>query len=188
MPFSTVSDTYPIKLTREKLATAEACPEGLAVFDGIVPEGVLTISDVKTHIGLLSSPLAPYEVWAVNMGLLPPIQHTAGYRGTAMAGYRGTATVGDRGTATAGYRGTATAGYCGTATAGDRGTATAGKHGTATAGYRGTVAAGYHGELRLRWFDSEAKRYRTSTAYVGENGIMANTHYKLDNDGSFFPA
>jgi hypothetical protein len=103
--------------------------------------------------------------------------------GTATAGEYGTATAGDCGTATAGYRGTATAGDRGTATAGEYGTATAGDRGTATAGYRGTATAGDYGTIQIKHWDGS--RYRIKTAYVGENGIKANTPYKLDGNGDF---
>ena len=73
----------------------------------------------------------------------------------------GTATAGDRGTATAGYKGTATAGDWGTATAGDWGTATAGDE----------------GEIRIRWWDG--RRYRLAVGYTGEDGIKANTPYRV---------
>ncbi len=105
---------------------------------------------------------------------------TAGDSGTATAGDSGTATAGDRGTATAGYRGTATAGYSGTATAGDRGTATAGHRGTATAGYSGTATAGDRGSVCVRYWDKKAERYRLAVGYVGENGIEANTPYRVE--------
>ena len=105
---------------------------------------------------------------------------TAGYAGTATAGYAGTATAGNRGTATAGNRGTATAG--------NRGTATAGDDGTATAGYAGTATAGKKGELRIRYWDSEARRYRTAIAYVGEGAIEPNVAYKLDKNHNFVRA
>jgi hypothetical protein len=98
-----------------------------------------------------------------------------------------TRSAGDRGTATAGYRGTATAGYRGTATAGDGGTATAGDGGTATAGDRGTATAGPDGALVIHWYDARKGRYRVSAAEVGENGIKANTKYRLDADGRFVP-
>jgi hypothetical protein len=107
---------------------------------------------------------------------------TAGDSGTATAGYRGTATAGDSGTATAGALGTATAGYRGTATAGALGTATAGYRGTATAGYSGTATAGYSGEIRVRYWDAKAERYRTVIGYVGEGGIEANVAYRLDDE------
>jgi len=118
---------------------------------------------------------------------------TAGNSGTATAGYRGTATAGNSGTATAGNYGTATAGNSGTATAGDYGTATAGNSGTATAGYRGTATAGDGGTatagdwgiLQIKHWDSVAQRYRIKTAYVGEDGIKADTAYRLDASGNF---
>ena len=118
---------------------------------------------------------------------------TAGYSGTATAGHSGTATAGDSGTATAGDSGTATAGYSGTATAGDSGTATAGysgtatagDSGTATAGYRGTATAGDEGVLIITRWDSKAGKYRRSMALVGENDILPNVAYRLDDDGVF---
>jgi hypothetical protein len=100
-------------------------------------------------------------------------------------GEKAHALVGARGTATAGDSGTAIAGYSGTAIAGDSGTAIAGYSGTATAGDSGTAIAGRKGELRIRWYDRKAERYRVSVAYVGEDGIKENTAYKLDDKGKF---
>ena len=108
---------------------------------------------------------------------------TAGDGGTATAGRWGTATAGDRGIATAGNWGTATAGDWGTATAGDGGTATAGYRGTAIAGEEGTATAGERGILVIKYYDGN--RYRFATAYVGENGILPNTPYRLDNNHNF---
>ena len=103
---------------------------------------------------------------------------TAGYGGTATAGYGGTATAGYGGTATAGDRGMATAGVGGTATAGYGGTATAGDGGTATAGDRGTVIVTWH----------DGMRSRVSVGYIGENGLKADTAYRLDASGAFVEA
>ncbi len=129
---------------------------------------------------------------------------TAGYKGTATAGDEGTATAGNGGTATAGYKGTATAGYKGTATAGDEGTATAGNWGTATAGYKGTATAGDEGtatagdegtatagekgEIRIRYWDEKADRYRTVIGYIGEDGLEPDVPYKLNADRKFVRA
>ena len=110
--------------------------------------------------------------------LAPGAVVTAGYGGTATAGNSGTATAGNWGTATAGYGGTATAGNSGTATAGNRGTATAGYWGTATAGYGGTATAGKMGIISIRHWDG--KRYRLIVGYVGEDGIEANTPYRVE--------
>jgi hypothetical protein len=90
--------------------------------------------------------------------------------------------------AVVGAFGTATAGDSGTATAGDSGTATAGDRGTATAGDRGTATAGDSGEIRIRYWDSKADRYRTKIAYVGEDGIEANVAYRLDDKLNFVKA
>ncbi|HCF3885680.1 TPA: hypothetical protein NID48_005208 [Pseudomonas aeruginosa] len=113
---------------------------------------------------------------------------TAGHEGTATAGYKGTATAGNWGTATAGYEGTATAGNWGTATAWNWGTATAGHEGTATAGYKGTATAGEKGEIRIRYWDEKADRYRTVIGYIGEDGLEPNVPYKLNADRKFVRA
>ncbi|HEQ0041921.1 TPA: hypothetical protein VDW57_005941, partial [Pseudomonas aeruginosa] len=81
--------------------------------------------------------------------------------------------------------GTATAGYKGTATAGDWGTATAGDWGTATAGDWGTATAGEKGEVRIRYWDEKADRYRTVTGYIGEDGLEPGVAYKLDDNHRF---
>ena len=94
-------------------------------------------------------------------------------------------TVGDSEAVIVGGLGTATAGNGGTATAGYKGTATAGNGGTATAGDYGTATAGGSGEIRIRYYDSKADRFRTVIGYIGENGLKANTAYKLDDNYKF---
>ena len=96
------------------------------------------------------------------------------------AGDFGTATAGDFGTATAGDFGTATAGRYGTATAGDYGTATAGRYGTATAGDSGAIA--------IKWWDSNAGRYRLTIGYPGEDGIEPDVAYRCDENGNLVRA
>jgi hypothetical protein len=119
---------------------------------------------------------------------------TAGNGGTATAGVGGTATAGHGGTATAGHYGTAIAvGYCGTATAGrygaakagNYGTAKAGDYGTATAGDCGTAMAGHGGTICIKYYDVQKDRYRIAIAYVGENGIMPNRKYALNDSHEF---
>jgi len=75
------------------------------------------------------------------------------------------------------------AGDHGTAIAGEDGTATAGYYGTATAGDNGTATAGYYGTLRIQYFKNN--RYRWAIAYVGEDGILPDVAYRLDDEGSF---
>lgn len=96
---------------------------------------------------------------------------------TVAVGDDGMATAGDGGTATAGDRGTATAGAFGKASVGDRGTATAGLLGTATAGIGGTATAGALGIVRIEWWDG--KRVRLAIGYVGEDGILPDTPYRV---------
>jgi hypothetical protein len=108
----------------------------------------------------------------------------AGAKGTAIAGDGGTAIADDDGTAIAGDGGTATAGYRGTATAGDRGKASAGDYGKAIAGDRGKATAGARGRIFINWWDEKVERMRTTTGYVGEDGIQANISYKCDKEGN----
>ena len=110
---------------------------------------------------------------------------TAGDHSTAMVGFHGTATAGESGTARAAHQGTATVGDYGTATVGDYGTARAGHRGRAMAGYLGRAAAGAGGEIHIQWLDNKAKRHRTKIGYVGEDGIEADTLYRLNDDNEF---
>jgi hypothetical protein len=73
----------------------------------------------------------------------------------------------------------------GTATAGDMGTATAGYRGTATAGYMGTATAGEDGVLSIVRWDGE--KYKRIIGAIGENGLLPNTKYQLNDDGIFVP-
>ena len=127
---------------------------------------------------------------------------TAGRHGTAIVGDNGTATVGKFGSASAGYDGSATAGEYGTATvdkfgsasAGDHGTATAGRHGTATvgkfgsasAGKYGTAKAGEYGQIMIEYY-CEGRR-RTKVGYIGEDGLLPDVAYKLNDKGEFVEA
>ncbi|HHO8013856.1 hypothetical protein [Pseudomonas aeruginosa] len=111
-----------------------------------------------------------------------------GESGFALAGDRGTARAGDFGTAMVGEFGKAIAGDCGMASACDGGSARAGFRGIASAGFQGAVAAGEFGELRLTYWDSPSKRYRTAVGYIGEDGLLADTFYTLDSNHHFVPA
>jgi hypothetical protein len=55
--------------------------------------------------------------------------------------------------------------------------------GTASAGYRGTASAGDWGTLLGKWRDGS--RYRIAVAYVGEDGIKANTPYRVNDRGEW---
>ena len=68
----------------------------------------------------------------------------------------------------------------GTATAGDGGTATAGPCGTATAGENGVISI-------VRWDDTECM-FRYVIGYIGKDGLVANTRYRLNDAGEFVAA
>ena len=109
----------------------------------------------------------------------------AGYGGKAIAGHGGTATAGNYSTATAGNYGTAITVDYGQSISGYGGKAIARDFGTATAGYSGTATAGIGGTLIIKHWDY---RYRTVVGYVGEDEILPNVAYKLDENGKFVKA
>lgn len=110
------------------------------------------------------------------------------FDGIAIAGCRGIATAGNRGTAITGPRGTATAKNEGKATTGRGGAAKAGNFGTATAGKEGTAEAGEGGIIQIEYYDYDSIRTRIKTGYVGEDGLLPNTPYKLDENHNFVKA
>ena len=106
-------------------------------------------------------------------------------RAAGVAVIGATLQAGDKELCQVGAYGTATAGNWGTATAGNWGTATAGYKGTATAGDEGTATAGEKGEIRIRYWDEKADRYRTVIGYIGEDGLEPNVPYRLNADHKF---
>ena len=126
----------------------------------------------------------------------------AGYSGHASAtGHSGHASAtGEYGHASAAgdYGHASAAGYSGHASAiGDSGHASAigdygyasaaGDSGWSIAGYGGRVKASGNGALTALYFNEKDSRPRVVTAYVGENGIEADTWYAL-KDGQFVEA
>jgi hypothetical protein len=57
-----------------------------------------------------------------------------------------------------------------------------------SAGLRAKAKCGKNGAIALAWWSAAEDRYRISTAYEGENGIKADTWYKLDYNGNFLEA
>lgn len=68
---------------------------------------------------------------------------------------------------------------------GDSQAVTVGALGTATAGDSGTATAGANGEIRIKYWDTKADRYRTKSGYIGEEGLIADTAYRLDANNNF---
>ena len=102
---------------------------------------------------------------------------------TLTGGDGATLTGGDGATLTGGYGATLTGGNGATLTGGDGATLTGGDGATLTGGDGATLTGGDGAELRFQRWDSKAERYRTVLAYVGEDGIEANTAYRLDDSG-----
>lgn len=72
--------------------------------------------------------------------------------------------------------------------AGDKDLCQVGAYGTATAGNWGTATAGEKGEIRIRYWDEKADRYRTVIGYIGEDGLEPDVPYKLNADRKFVRA
>ena len=71
---------------------------------------------------------------------------------------------------------------------GDGGTAMAGALSMLTGGAYATLTGGACAELRIRYWDAKADRWRTAIAYVGENGIKAGVAYRLNGKREFVEA
>ena len=121
---------------------------------------------------------ASLQVGAKQSGLV-------GALGTLTGGYGSILTGGDYSTLTGGYGSTMTGGDYSTMTGGRRSTMTGGDYSTLIGGDGSTLSGGHRSELRIRYWDSAAERYRTEIAYVRENGIRPNTAYKLDDNHQF---
>jgi len=81
--------------------------------------------------------------------------------------------------------GAVTAGYRGASLAGDYGTALVGNHGTAIAGECGKAAAGECGIISIKYWDSSTDRWRVKTGHIGEDGILPDTLYRLNDNNEF---
>lgn len=170
---------YPLNLTREAIAKVTTCPRTIKAFDAVAPSGTLLISDVNEHASLLRGPLAEYEAWLVDEGLLPPI-FAADTDGCAVAGWGGIAAVGSYGSATAGEYSMATAGHHGVAVVGDYSAAVVGDYGVATGGqcsmavaeYRGSATAGDRGTA-ISGDHGSATAGNCGAAVVGLEGVVS---------------
>ena len=73
-------------------------------------------------------------------------------------------------------------------TGGECSTLTGGDYSILTGGYDSTLTGGKYSTLQIKWWDHVASRGRIATAYVGEDGIEANTSYTLDANHQFTKA
>ena len=95
--------------------------------------------------------------------------------GIGLAIVGSTISVGDGSTVSGGYHSIVRGGY--------RSTVSGGEGSTISVGDGSTVSGGEGSGLILKHWNG--KRYRYSLAEVGENGIKANTPYRLDDEGKF---
>ena len=181
---------YPITITAADIEQHDPCESGLAAFREHYPDG-LTVRDAAHRLALLVGPLAVYESWAVDTGLLPPVRLaggdgstlTGGDASTLTGGHRSTITGGDGSTITGGHRSTLTGGDYSTLTGGDYSTITGGyistltggDYSTLTGGHRSTLTGGHRSTLTWRYWDGS--RYRLHTVYTGEDGIESGVAY-----------
>ena len=87
-----------------------------------------------------------------------------------------------------GYGASLTGGDYSTLTGGDRSTLTGGYGASLTGGDGASLTGGDGAELRIRYWDSKADRWRTAVAYVGENGIKPGVAYRLNENHEFVEA
>lgn len=163
--------TYPITITREALLGKGACEEGLQAFDEATPSGKLLIPDVLAHMALLAGPLAPFEGWAQETGLLPPIRYAGGY-GSHVSG-------GDDSHVSGGRYSNVSGGAFSRVSGGKGSHVSGGAYSRVSGGADSHVSGGYGSTLHLRYWDGA--RSRTAVAYVGEDGIEPDTFYKYEH-------
>jgi len=115
------------------------------------------------------------------------------YRGTSIAGDNSIAISGDYGNSVSGDQGVSIAGPAGLARSGCGGTSVVGqsgyamteKYGCALAHIGGTVSGDIGSTLILYYYDQDTHMKRVKVAYVGEDGILPNTIYKLNENLEF---
>ena len=113
---------------------------------------------------------------------------TGGHHATLSGGYRATLTGGRFSKLTGGHHATLTGGDYATLSGGGCATLSGGINSTLTGGHRATLAGGRGAELRIRHWGAKTDRWRTSLAYVGENGIQPGVAYRLNEKHEFVEA
>ena len=116
---------------------------------------------------------------------------SGGYGSTVCGGYGSTVSGGDRSTVCGGYGSTVSGGHGSTVSGGDRSTVSGGYESTVSGGDRSTVSGGDRSTvsggdgsvLTLSYY--AGVRRRLVTRYVGEDGIKANTMYRLNDRHKF---
>jgi len=106
------------------------------------------------------------------------IRSTLGDDGVSISGDYGTSMSGEAGTSISGREGRSISGYRGTSFSGEGGVSDSDEFGKCASGKNGTLIINFN----------SGKYYRVKVAYVGEDGILPNVLYELDDNGDFVRA
>lgn len=173
------------QITGETLATWNACADGLKWFLTQFPQGA-AYGDVQA--ALRAEYLHEWSGWLTNAVFAAAIKEPARIASLVKdeVAIAVAETVGSPNSASGDGSTAASSGYGSTAASSGDGSkaASSGKHTIAmVAGRTGRAKAGPLGCIALVWWDGE--RNRIVAAHVGENGIKADTWYRLDDAGQF---
>ena len=111
------------------------------------------------------------------------VKWIGGNYSTLTGGYDSILTGGISSKLTGGTYSKLTGGRWSTLTGGDGSTLTGGNCSTLTGGNGSILTGGDDSTLSIQYLDGN--KYRIAIAYVGENGILPNVKYKVDNEGKF---
>ena len=112
-------------------------------------------------------------------------QSVSGDGGKSLSGNSGKSVSGDSGQSVSGNSGQSVSGNSGQSVSGYSGQSVSGDSGQSVSGYSGQSESGNSGILCISYWDTQDQRERLAIAYVGENGIEANTPYKLNDAHDF---
>lgn len=110
---------------------------------------------------------------------------TSSDSGMSITSNKGRAVSGHDGTSVSGHNGASSSGDCGTSLSGHRGNSVSSINGTSITGVEGTAMAGHHGNIIIGYYLNNEIYYKVG--HIGEDGLLPNVLYKLDDDLNFIP-
>ncbi len=173
-----IPDWYKNDLANQEDKVREAAKKWFDNFpDNLVPRYREIAGDYSTLTGGDYSTLTGGDFSTLTARSVSTL--TGGHYSTLTSGNYSTLTGGDCSTLTGGDRSTLTAGDSSILTAGYHSTLTAGCNSILTAGNYSIFCAGENSSFSSIYWDGQ--KYRTVTFYVGENNILPNKEYVIDN-------
>lgn len=109
----------------------------------------------------------------------------SGNYGTSVTSNHSSSLSGHDGISVSGNVGKAISGNCGISLSGHRGNAASGIHGTSITGVEGTARSGDYGNIIIGYYLNKEIHYKVG--HIGEDGLLPNVLYKLDDDLNFIP-